>query len=424
MWGGRCFYSHLFSQLAMPPPLAERLQGDPRAQALSDQLSGVDKQFGFRFFNETRRSWVMSLPTESGEKVLKAFCSTGLRDEGELELRLRAHVMMRWRALEALITAKTDPVQFVASSASGSGASGGSGVSAGPPMPVDLDAIPHWYEEQYESRLGRRKEELRRMNDPAWNPGRTWRLGLAAQVFGSSPTYEYYPGGVPGTQLQKKKRSNRKNTGQDAVRPGELYQAPADVSDRLVEAIEEPGVLAGFSAVHNLPDIVAAWRVTSGYVYCPLRVRLDHDRVHRQVHASGEFQSVRPIGSGGGPFKEEPWGHMTPYKTGFSYKGMSGFQLGTTDEGSNKPSSSGARLWMSGPEMLVAEAFCKVVRLLPQDSFDDRDTNYAQCRLTDGKLVRWAAMSDERVHNTLGLPFASTWATMPLKEQVKAIRAK
>ena len=49
------------------------------------------------------------------------------------------------------------------------------------------------------------------------------------------------------------------------------YQAPADVSDRLVEAIDEPGVLAGFSAVHNLPHIVAEWRVKSGYVYCPRR---------------------------------------------------------------------------------------------------------------------------------------------------------
>ena len=81
-------------------------------------------------------------------------------------------------------------------------------------------------------------------------------------------------------------------------------------------------------------------------------------------------------------------------------------------------------MWMSGPSKLLAEAFSKVVRLLPQNSFDDRDTNCANCRLTDGTLVRWAAMSDESVHKTLGLPAASTWGTMPVKEQAKAIRAK
>ena len=207
------------------------------------------------------------------------------------------------------------------------------------------------------------------------------------------------------------------------MRPGEFYQAPADVPDRLAESMEEPGVLAGFSAVHNLPEIVAEWPVKSGYVYCPLRVRLNHDRVHRQVHASGEFQNVRPIGSGGGPFKAEPWGHMTPYKTGLSYKGAS-FQLGTTDEGLHKPSTSGARLWMSGPDSLVVEAFNKVVRLLPQDTFDDADMNYAQCRLANGQLVPWAAQSNERVHITLGLAFPSKWVAMSVEGQAKAIQAK
>jgi hypothetical protein len=44
--------------------------GPPRAQALSAKLSDLDKQFGYTFFNEERRSWVMSLPTESGEKAM------------------------------------------------------------------------------------------------------------------------------------------------------------------------------------------------------------------------------------------------------------------------------------------------------------------------------------------------------------------
>ena len=56
------------------------------------------------------------------------------------------------------------------------------------------------------------------------------------------------------------------------------------------------------------------------YVYCPLRVRMDQDRVHRQIHACGRFESVQPIGSGSGPFKEYPWKHMAPYKTGFLWQ--------------------------------------------------------------------------------------------------------
>ena len=94
---------------AMLAQLADRLQGDPRAQALSAQLSSVDKQLGFRCVTEERRPWVMSLPAESGEKVLKAFCVSGLRDEADLAIRLRTHCMQRWRVLAAFLAVKTDP---------------------------------------------------------------------------------------------------------------------------------------------------------------------------------------------------------------------------------------------------------------------------------------------------------------------------
>jgi hypothetical protein len=30
------------------------------------------------------------------------------------------------------------------------------------------------------------------MNEAALNPGRTWRLGLAADAFGPSPKFRYY----------------------------------------------------------------------------------------------------------------------------------------------------------------------------------------------------------------------------------------
>jgi len=47
-----------------------RMGGDPKAQALQVLLSGLDKQLGMPFFTEKRRSWVMSLPVESAEKVV------------------------------------------------------------------------------------------------------------------------------------------------------------------------------------------------------------------------------------------------------------------------------------------------------------------------------------------------------------------
>ena len=65
-------------------------------------------------------------------------------------------------------------------------------------MPEKLEAIPAWYEEQWESKVGSSQQKLRKLNEAALNPGRTWRSGLADQTFGTSPTYEYYPGGVAG----------------------------------------------------------------------------------------------------------------------------------------------------------------------------------------------------------------------------------
>ena len=73
------------------PPLSmlQAVHAARRAQALSDQLSSVDHVLGYRFFTEDRRSWVMSLPTESGEKVLKALCVSGLHVEADLASRLQ-----------------------------------------------------------------------------------------------------------------------------------------------------------------------------------------------------------------------------------------------------------------------------------------------------------------------------------------------
>ena len=147
---------------------------------------------------------------------------------------------------------------------------------------------------------------------------------------------------------------------------------------------------------------------------------MDQDRVHRQIYACMRFERVRPLGSGGGAYKQYPWRHMAPYRTGFSWEGKS-FQVGTTDEEGGKPSTSGARLYMTGPEKLVHECFSIVVGLLPQSDFDDRNNNHAVCRLADGRNIKWGYMSDERAHEELGLLVPGAWAKMSAEECAQAI---
>ena len=149
---------------------------------------------------------------------------------------------------------------------------------------------------------------------------------------------------------------------------------------------------------------------------------MDQDHVHWQISACGLFDHVHPVGSGRGAYKERPWLHMAPYKTGFKWRGKA-FQLGTTDEisANPKPSTSGARLYMTGPEKLVHECFSIVMGLLPQSVFDDRNNNHAACRLADGRNIKWGYMSDERVHEELGLPLPGAWAKMSAVECVQAI---
>ena len=99
--------------------------------------------------------------------------------------------------------------------------------------------------------------------------------------------------------------------------------------------------------------------------------------------------------------------------------------MGTTNEEreNKKPSTSGARLYMTGPEKLVHECFSIVVGLLPQSDFDDSNNNRAVCRLANGIDIRWGYMSDARVYDELGLPSPGVWAKMPVDERVQAITA-
>ena len=121
------------------------------------------------------------------------------------------------------------------------------------------------------------------------------------------------------------------SAGAGAGPPGVSAEGPDDAMNEIEDwtTVLEKVLSAGSVANHNLPDIHLELESTSGYVYCPLRVREDQDRVHQQVHACGLFADVRPIGSGGGTFKEHPWRHMEPYKTCFTWQ-VREFQLGTT----------------------------------------------------------------------------------------------
>ena len=89
--------------------------------------------------------------------------------------------------------------------------------------------------------------------------------------------------------------------------------------DRQRLAIEEPGVLAGFSHKENLPAITGSKNVASmSYRCCPLHTRMDVDRVFRAMRESELFHHVWPYGSGTGDtetvYKEKPWAHLNCYK--------------------------------------------------------------------------------------------------------------
>ena len=108
------------------------------------------------------------------------------------------------------------------------------------------------------------------------------------------------------------------STGAGAGPPGVSAEGPDDAMNEIVDwtTVLEKVLSAGSVANHNLPDIHLELESTSGYVYCPLRVRVDQDRLHHQVRACGQCAGVWTIGSGGGP----SW-HMAPYKTGFTWPG-------------------------------------------------------------------------------------------------------
>ena len=144
-------------------------------------------------------------------QVLGKFFVTGCKEDGAAKLvsHLRTLVFQGWVAVGNKLMKKADPVQFVAN------ATGGLGVSAGPPgMPDKLEQIPAWYDREYKAKILEPRKEMQRMDAPAVNPGRTWRMGKAEEVFGA-PHYDnapYYPCNVPGLEgTQAKNQRGRKH---------------------------------------------------------------------------------------------------------------------------------------------------------------------------------------------------------------------
>jgi hypothetical protein len=88
----------------------------------------------------------------------------------------------------------------------------------------------------------------------------------------------------------------------DSAGAGDHYAAPADDVLRQLRCgtdSELHGFLAGSSVVMNLPKLkyLLDNKSDSNYAWAPLARRLDIDRVHGNIKASGRFLKVVPFGT-------------------------------------------------------------------------------------------------------------------------------
>ena len=49
-----------------------------------------------------------------------------------------------------------------------------------------LEQIPAWYDREYKAKILEPRKLMQRMDEPELNPGRTWRMGRAEEVFGAA----------------------------------------------------------------------------------------------------------------------------------------------------------------------------------------------------------------------------------------------
>ncbi len=346
---GRCFRSQ-------PRPMAV-VHGDHAAQQLSARLNELDihlrSKFQEAFFNEERRSFIMSLPTECGEDVFEAvkLIAVAMPTAMELEAKLREFCWGKWQALAQHLLARATPATFVC--------------GARLELPDSLSEVPAWYARQYAERIEEvRTQLMEATTDPERNVAQTWRKGDAEKHFGISGFVLY-----PGTpHPPRSKKSKRVGAEADKVQPGDLCTGPEDMhlKRRRVLALEEPGLLAGSSVTDNLPVLSGGChtQAASNYAWAPLVVRVDIDRVYQNLTDSNMFRNVTATGSLGSRFKVNPWSHMNPYKVSVtSVTTGKRYIVGVTDDTSSdiaRPSSSGARLYVEGSPDGLREALCQV----------------------------------------------------------------
>ena len=288
----------------------EIYRGDPHAKCLSDALNDVELQIvhlhGYSFFHRNaRREHIMCLPTTQGWEVLQAF-KLFVRDAAsavELHVVLKDLAKKRWAAARASVLKALGEHED---------------------KPADGQFDPQeekkWYEHKWQE-LEQKKLEAFQAQDLYLNPGRAWRTGQT-HIFSNAGGHTMYPRGRFGEQPEPPKKSHRVNRDMDEISDGwEKYKAPRDLFLAVQrQAVEEPGVLAGFSHRHNLPELSGGLVVAaSGCAYAPLVRRLDNDRLFRALRESTVFERVWPWGCGtiAGTqtvYKATPWSHLNCYK--------------------------------------------------------------------------------------------------------------
>ena len=86
------------------------------------------------------------------------------------------------------------------------------------------------------------------------------------------------------------------------------------------QAIEDPGVFAGFSHTVDLPKL-AGGRFRENYGYVALHRRMGIDRLYHACRQSDLFEMVSPYG---GKKNAETWEHMNVYKLKAELKSQPG----------------------------------------------------------------------------------------------------
>ena len=345
------------------------MEGDVGAMGLGQRLNAAEDLISAKFdetgssyeAREQRREWLMNMPTESGDKVLRVLLPSisGCCSQDALELRLRYLVTKRWACLWHAMQVELRVI--------------------GEEMPA-VDGMRKWYEQKH-AQLEVARCENKKQLDVSCNPQAAWLAGTPELVAGACnvPRSELYPDGRYGTPAPEPKRSHREGENKDKFQGP--YRAPGDgFLEMQKQAMEEPRVLAGFSHTDDLPKLSGGLGV-GNYAWATLARRVDIDRLNRACRSSNLFKAVTPYGGKKNDdiYKENTWQHMNVYKLKAELRSQPGviWEIGVTDCKSRLAfNQTGARLYI---EQLgkaksaggnIGEALCAVCSLLPESDFD------------------------------------------------------